>query len=148
MGRTPTVDIEYELTRLTRRIRRRSIQIAAELHPDLDYGTYLYLLAICDAPGAIRGADLAEDFAVHKSTASRAVATLVRLGLVEQEPDPEDGRARLLTPTPRVVVSLARARADVQRRIGELLDGWDPSDVAVFTDLLHRYNDAADTTVS
>ncbi|EFQ84069.1 transcriptional regulator, MarR family [Aeromicrobium marinum DSM 15272] len=140
-------DVEYELTRLTQRLRRRSMRIVEQLHPELDYGTYLFFLGICEAPGEVRGADLAESFGVHKSTASRAVSTLVRLGLVEQTPDPLDGRARLLTPAGPALAQLNAARTDVQRRLEELFSGWDADDVAAFTDLLHRYNDAADATL-
>lgn len=138
------IDLEFELTRLARRMRRRSMQTVEALHPDLDYGTYLYLLAIADSPGEVRGADLADQLGVHKSTASRAVASLVRLGLVEQHPDPADGRARLLVPTESALGTLRAMRAEVQERLGRMLAGWDTRDVQALTALLHRYNDSAE----
>jgi DNA-binding MarR family transcriptional regulator len=138
------IDLEFELTRLAQRLRRRSLQTVESLHPELDYGTYLYFLAIADSPGEVRGADLADQLGVHKSTASRAVSTLVRLGLVEQHPDPADGRARLLVPTEAAMTTLRAMRTEVHERLGRMLAGWDSTDVRALTVLLHRYNDSAE----
>ncbi|MFT4298228.1 MAG: MarR family transcriptional regulator [Aeromicrobium sp.] len=137
-------DIDLELTRLAGRLRRRSVQIVSELHPDLDYGTYLFFLAICDAPGQVRGADLAEMMGVHKSTASRAVAALVRYGLVEQQSDPSDGRARLLVPTPDAMKRQSAHRAAMRDRLNEFLADWDLDDLDTFSGLLRRFNDSAE----
>ncbi len=138
------IDLEFELTRLAQRVRRRSMQIVSGLHEDLDYSTYLFFLGICDAPGQVRGSDLAELMGVHKSTASRAVSSLVTLGLVEQVPDPSDGRARLLVPTAVAQERLAEYRAETRDRLSTVLTGWQPSDLDTFVTLMRRYNDNAD----
>ncbi|MFT4187972.1 MAG: MarR family winged helix-turn-helix transcriptional regulator [Aeromicrobium sp.] len=142
----PDIDLELELTRLARRLRRRSVQLVSELHPDLDYGTYLFFLAICDAPGRVRGADLAEMTGVHKSTASRAVAALVCFGLVEQRPDPSDGRARLLVPTPDALKRQTAYRAAMRDRLNEFLADWDLDDLDTFISLMRRFNDSAEAS--
>ncbi len=138
------VDLELELTRLVQRVRRRSVQIISGLHRDLDYGTYLFFLAICDAQGQVRGADLAEAMGVHKSTASRAVAALVNYGLVEQHPDPSDGRARLLVPTEAAAARLRDYRSETHERLVRLLDDWEGDDIDMFVGLLRRFNDRAE----
>ncbi|GAA1730662.1 MarR family winged helix-turn-helix transcriptional regulator [Aeromicrobium alkaliterrae] len=142
---TPDVDLELELTRLVQRVRRRSIQIVSGLHRDLDYGTYLFFLAICDAPGQVRGADLAESMGVHKSTASRAIAALVKYGLVEQHPDPSDGRARLLVPTEEAAERLRGYRTETHERLVRLLDGWEVAEIDAFSGALRRFNDTAES---
>ncbi len=144
MSAAPDVDLELELTRLMQRVRRRSVQIVSGLHRDLDYGTYLFFLAICDAPGQVRGADLAESLGVHKSTASRAIAALVKYGLVEQHPDPSDGRARLLVPTEEAASRLRAYRSETHDRLVRLLAGWEATDIDTFVGLLRRFNDTAE----
>lgn len=139
-----TIAIEDELTRLATRMRRRSLRTVEALHPDLDYTTYVYFLAICDAPEPVRGADLAEQLQVHKSTASRAVATLSRLGLVEQRPDPLDGRARLLVPDDAALAKLRAFRAELHTRLERMLGDWNPAEIEQFAVLFQRYNDVAD----
>jgi DNA-binding MarR family transcriptional regulator len=140
----PDADLELEITRLMQRVRRRSLQIVSGLHRDLDYGTYLFFLAICDAPGQVRGADLAELMGVHKSTASRAIAALVRYGLVEQHPDPSDGRARLLVPTEAAAARLLAYRAETHDRLVHLLEDWELGEITAFVGLLRRFNDTAE----
>ena len=57
----------------------------------------MILLAVHDAPSGVRASDLVGDLFVHKSTISRAVSTLERLGLLDRVTHPDDGRAQLLT---------------------------------------------------
>ncbi|MGH3358385.1 MAG: hypothetical protein ACRDO7_06245, partial [Nocardioidaceae bacterium] len=65
-------DVEYEITRMLRRSRVRGLRTVAEVHPELEFGNYLLLLAVNDAFDAdvegVRATDLAETFGVHKST--------------------------------------------------------------------------------
>lgn len=138
------LDVEYELTRFIRRVRARSLRQLPEIHPSLDYGMFLFLIAICDAPDGIRGSELAEGLGVHKSTASRAVAALEKLGLVSRIPDPDDGRAQLLVAEPE-----ARAKVDAYRKRGHarmsaILSDWTTDDISTFARGLARLNDAAE----
>jgi DNA-binding MarR family transcriptional regulator len=138
------LDVEYELIRFIRRVRARSLRQLPEIHPSLDYGTFTFLMAICDAPDGIRGSELAEGLGVHKSTASRAIASLERLGLVSRVPDPDDGRAQLLVAEPE-----ARDKVDAHRkrghaRISTILSDWSEQDITAFASSLARLNDAAE----
>jgi DNA-binding MarR family transcriptional regulator len=135
-------DVDYELTRFLRQTRQYAMGRLAEIHPDLDYNAFLLLVAIRDAESGVRGSDLAESLHVHKSTVSRAVSTLERLGLVERTVHPDDGRAQLLT-----VPTDARDRLDVFRLkshawLSELLSDWSEDDVSTLGRMLARLNDA------
>ena len=138
------LDVEYELTRFIRRVRARSLQQLPEIHPSLDYGMFLFLIAICDAPDGIRGSELAEGLGVHKSTASRAVASLEKVGLVNRIPDPDDGRAQLLVAEPEARAKVDAYRKRAHARMSTILSEWTADDISTFARSLARLNDAAE----
>ena len=138
------LDVDFELTRFIRRVRARSLRTLVEIHPKLDYGTFTFLLSIVDAPDGIRGSELAEELGVHKSTASRAIAVLERLGLVTRVPDPDDGRAHLLVALPETQVTVAEYRRKAHDRLVASLEGWTPDEVRDFARTLARLNEAAE----
>lgn len=138
------VDVEVELTRFVRRTRARSLRYLSEIHPKLDYGMFTFLLAICDAPEGIRGSELAEDLDVHKSTASRAITSLEKLGLVERIPDPDDGRAQLLVAQPDAQRGVDEYRRRSHERLHTVLSDWTPEEIRVFATSLTRLNEASE----
>ena len=149
MGAMPSPDqldaaleeIEQQLGLLWRRGRAASLSLARTLHPELDPAGY-GLLAILHREGPLRVTDLAATVGVGKPTVSRQVALLEELGLVRKEPDPNDGRA--------AIVSLTEAGTDHvdtfrQRRhafFREALGAWEADDVDVLARCLHRLNEA------
>jgi DNA-binding MarR family transcriptional regulator len=137
-------DIDVQLTRFFRRARTRTMRNLSRIDPALDYGAYLVLMMVFDAPDGVRASELAEAFAVHKSTISRAVSQLERLGLVEREPDPEDGRAQLLTVPSEAAARIQEVRTDVHDWLGALLDGWSLEERATFANLARRLNETPD----
>ncbi len=141
------VDVDVELTRFIRRVRVTSLRRLETIHPQLDYGTFLFLVGVVNAPDGIRGSELAESLGVHKSTASRAIASLERMGLVRRVADPDDGRAQLLMPEPVAVERIGEYRRSASARIAELLADWTPDEVATFARSLARLNDAGETIV-
>lgn len=137
-------DVEYQLIKFVRRVRMGSMNTIDEIHPRLDYGSYLFFIAICDAQRGIRGSELAELLRVHKSTASRAIATLSSLGLVDRVPDPDDGRAQLLVPDADARERFVRHRAMRRERLTHLLEDWSHQDLQQLASMLERINDAAE----
>lgn len=138
------VDVDVELARFIRRIRVQSLRRLEEIHPKLDYGIFLFLIVICDATGGIRGSELAENLGVHKSTASRAIASLERMHLVSRVPDPDDGRAQLLVAEPTAIESIEEYRTTSRARLGEVLADWTHDEVEDFARAMARLNDTAE----
>lgn len=73
----------------------------------------------------IRLTDLAEQLAMTKQGAGQVIQPLLTSGLMSQEPDPDDGRARILRLTPegrrlrnRVTRVIAATEAEFARQVG------------------------------
>jgi DNA-binding MarR family transcriptional regulator len=126
--------IQRELTAFARRARHK----AAQLHPDLSLVTYS-MLDLVKERGACRGADLASHFMLDKSTVSRQVGALERLGLLRREADPEDQRGQLLRLTEAGDRLLAEAYEQRRRAFTDRFESWDDEDVANFAAYLVRY---------
>src|SRR5688500_16682389 len=133
------VRLEREIALLLRRARAISARLAGELHPDLDGAAY-GLLALLEDAGPLRASDLVARLGLDKSTVSRQVASLVDLGLVVRAPDPDDGRAQVLSPSTEGSARLARIRAARRARWAADLADWPPDDVATLGELLARLN--------
>jgi DNA-binding MarR family transcriptional regulator len=136
-------DVEYELTRFLRQTRQYAMSRLAEIHPDLDYNSFLLLVAIADAESGVRASDLAGDLRVHKSTVSRAVTSLERLGLIERRIHPDDGRAQLLKIRPDAKERLDTFRIKSHAWLDDLLANWSEEDRSSFGTMLARLNSAA-----
>jgi DNA-binding MarR family transcriptional regulator len=85
--------------------------------------------------------DLAVCCALDPSTVSRAVAALVREGLVRRAADPADGRASTLTLTPHGRAALDETNDWYERHLAAALKDWSTEDVAAFTAFLGRFAD-------
>ncbi|SFQ00762.1 transcriptional regulator, MarR family [Geodermatophilus dictyosporus] len=133
------VRLEREIGLLLRRSRAISARLARELHPDLDGAAY-GLLALLQDAGPLRASDLVARLGLDKSTVSRQVSSLVELGMVTREPDPDDGRAQVLTTSAEGSARLARIREARRARWEADLSGWPAQDVATLGDLLARLN--------
>jgi len=133
------VRLEREIGLLLRRSRAISARLAGELHPELDGAAY-GLLALLQDAGPLRASDLVLRLGLDKSTVSRQVATLVTLGLLDRAPDPEDGRAQVLTPSAEGAARLAKIRDARRARWEADLADWPSSDVATLAELLGRLN--------
>ncbi|MFD8340800.1 MarR family winged helix-turn-helix transcriptional regulator [[Kitasatospora] papulosa] len=127
--------IQRELTAFARRAR----STAARLHPDLPLVSYT-LLAHIDHRHGCRAADLAAHYMLDKSTVSRQVATLEKLGLVERHPDPSDQRTQVLHPTTAGTEALASTQASRRAAYRERLGTWTSEDLEQFAQYLLRYN--------
>lgn len=133
------VRVEREIGLLLRRSRAISARLARELHPDLDGAAY-GLLALLQDAGPLRASELVLRLGLDKSTVSRQLASLVDLGLVDRAPDPDDGRAQVLTPSAEGAARLARIREARRARWEADMADWPQDDVVRLGELLGRLN--------
>ena len=112
-------------------------------HTVVPAGT-LGILAAIDGVGpatGCHGKDLAARCALDPSTVSRAVATLVRAGLVARAADPDDGRASVLLATPAGHAAVEDIAGWYAGRLAEALRDWSDEDLTTLTALLRRFSD-------
>ncbi|WP_405999687.1 MarR family winged helix-turn-helix transcriptional regulator [Streptomyces sp. NBC_00829] len=139
--RDESVDIiERELTAFARRARAA----AARLHPELPLVSYTLLAHIHDQRGC-RATDLAAHYMLDKSTVSRQVSALEKLGLVERRPDPDDQRVQVLHPTATGSELLSSTHASRRAAYQKRLADWSAEDLGRFASYLLRYNASGPT---
>ncbi|MFC5995405.1 MarR family winged helix-turn-helix transcriptional regulator [Pseudonocardia hispaniensis] len=129
--------LAQQLSLLLRRARRMMREAAGRIHPEIDAGAYAVLLVIAQA-GPLRLVELAEELGLDKSTMSRQVWALLRLGLVERRPDPADGRAFLLELSPMGRERFAELNECRRRGWREKLAHWSTAEIAGLADGLER----------
>ncbi|GAA2999672.1 DNA-binding MarR family transcriptional regulator [Streptomyces sp. KhCrAH-43] len=135
--------IQRELTAFARRARAA----AARLHPELPLVSYTLLAHIDDQQGC-RATDLAAHYMLDKSTVSRQIGALEKLGLVERHPDPDDHRIQVLHPTEAGTQALAATQASRRAAYQERLADWTADDLSRFAAYLLRYNATGDAPQS
>ncbi|MFI9275669.1 MarR family winged helix-turn-helix transcriptional regulator [Kitasatospora sp. NPDC052896] len=137
-GRDASIEIiQRELTAFARRARHK----ASQLHPDLSLVTYS-MLDLMYERGGCRAADLASYFMLDKSTVSRQVGSLEKLGLLRRETDPEDHRGQILRPTEAGLALLRDAYQQRRQSFTERFTEWSDEDVARLAAYLVRYGQA------
>ncbi|MEV8565787.1 MarR family winged helix-turn-helix transcriptional regulator [Streptomyces sp. NPDC051322] len=129
--------IQRELTAFARRARAT----AARLHPELPLVSYT-LLAHIDERRGCRATDLAAHYMLDKSTVSRQLAGLEKLGLVERRPAPDDQRVQVLHPTDAGTRMLASTQGSRRAAVRDRLADWSGEDLERFATYLLRYNSA------
>ncbi|MBO0812099.1 MAG: winged helix-turn-helix transcriptional regulator [Microlunatus sp.] len=138
-------DLEREISIFFRRARSLSARIAGQIHPDLDAPGYALLATIVDLDPddqGVRAVDVAHRTKLHKSTLSRSIADLERLGLVARVRDPNDARARLVTLTERGRTAVERSRLGRSDLMLHRLAEWDTADLIQLASLLQRFSTA------
>jgi DNA-binding MarR family transcriptional regulator len=125
------------IAQLVRTGRHVSSRAAAQLYGDLPSFGWALLLPL-ERDGDQRCSALAARAGIDVSVASRQVAVLQRSGHVERRPDPDDGRASLLSLTAAGAGALAATRALRSEWALGALAGWDEDDARTLTDLLDR----------
>ena len=131
--------VESEVVALLRRARRRTGDRAHAIDPALASVGFQVLNQLDETPD-VSQATLGEALGMDKGAVSRQVQLLGDLGLVEKRPDPEDGRA--------CVVSLSaegdrRMRAlERERRTAYVarFDDWTAEELTVLAEQLAKYN--------
>jgi DNA-binding MarR family transcriptional regulator len=135
--------LEEEVGVLIRRIKRVIGERARAVHDDLQPASYL-MLSYLVSSGPQRSSVLSERFGVDKGAISRQVQHLVDLGLLDREPDPDDGRATLVSASSDAVRRMEAVAVERRTWLDERLGGWSEDDLREFVTGLSRYNAALD----
>lgn len=133
-----TSEIETAVTELFRAVKGWNRELARSFDPPLSFMAFS-LLRYVRHQGPVRAGDLAAAFDLDKAFVSRTVSQLREAGLLEQTPDPGDGRATLLVATSGAIEQFDRIRADVRRNYEGILDDWEIDDLTRFSELLTRF---------
>lgn len=140
VARAETVRLlEHEVGVLVRRVRRVIHERARAVHPDLQPASYLLLAHLAET-GPLRSSAVAESLLVDKGAVSRQVQHLVDLDLVARTPDPDDGRATLLSVTEDARRRLADVARQRRRLLDERLGEWSDDELTGLVSALARYN--------
>ena len=131
--------VTSEMRVIGRRIKQAGSERATAVHPQLQPASY-YLLVHMAENGPTRGSELACLFGIDKGAISRQLQHLVDLGLAERTPDPQDGRAQLLTATPEAVRLIAEATEKQRQMWREQLSDWSDQELFDLAATLGRYN--------
>lgn len=133
--------LEQEVGVLIRRVRRVIGVRARAVHESLQPASYLMLGYVAEH-GPIRASAMVEVFEIDKGAVSRQVQHLIDLGLIERTPDPEDGRATLLSITDDAVRRMQDVAEHRRKWLDEQLGDWSDTQLAAFAGELARYNAA------
>lgn len=131
--------LEHEIGLLLRLIRRGMSERALQVHPELNPTSYA-MLATLGEFGPRRAAELAEMFAMDKGTVSRVVHQLLQLGLVQRTPDPEDGRASILSVTKDATARLEQMHELRRQLFDTQLAEWPAEEIEQLATQLGRFN--------
>lgn len=135
-----TVDaLGTQLTRFARVLHRARARWSQTDPGGLEQSAFAILAALI-VDGPQRTSALAELLQTEISTVSRQTGSLVQLGLIQRQADPEDGRVCVLGPTDQGRQVFDRARAARNRWLATTMQDWDPCDVERLTTLLRRLN--------
>ena len=135
--------LEQEVGVMIRRIRRVIGERARSVHPDLQSSSYL-MLTWLNQHGAQRASAMADAFGIDKGAISRQVQHLLDLGLVDRSPDPDDGRATLVSVSADASIRIGEVNDDRRRWLDDRLGDWPESDLSEFVRMLSSYNAALD----
>lgn len=130
-------EVEQQLGALFARARAGWRAAATSVHPGLQPLGYQVLALLVNGRADSAGA-IVEALQVDKSVVSRQIRMLEEYGLVESHPDPADGRARVLQPTPLAIERVAQARSAYRTRLATALDDSSPDELRQFADMLHK----------
>ncbi|THA84178.1 MarR family winged helix-turn-helix transcriptional regulator [Streptomyces sp. A0592] len=112
-------------------------ELARNLPADCPPGTAA-VLTVLDRHGEMRLSRLADLMAVDISVTSRHVTHITARGWIEREPDPGDGRCRILRLTPAGRALLTEIGARYSAALERALHDWSAQDIDVLNTLLAR----------
>lgn len=141
----PVAQVADDLTRLMRSFGQAKSRALSDSKHRVEWSARV-LLARLVIDGPQRASVLADCVNSDQSTVSRQVAAMVKEGLLERQPDPDDGRASLLVATERGQAVFRDHLAQRNEHFGRILAGWSAEECRQFAGLLRRFADDFDKT--
>jgi DNA-binding MarR family transcriptional regulator len=135
-------EVEQQFSLLFARVRSDMRDRAARFHPELGVLGYS-IVAVLSHAESLRPGEIARELNLDKSTLSRQSAELLRLGLVEREPDPDDHRSVRLRLSPAAAARMLEERGRQRTATYAALRSWDLGELRELARLLGRLNDLA-----
>jgi DNA-binding MarR family transcriptional regulator len=135
------LEIEQGVAVLYRASKARVKRLVEHLDPEMQTAGYLVLRYVM-AHEPIRAGDVALGLSMDKSAVSRQLAMLRDSGLIEAQPDPEDGRASLVVGSAKANERLDEFRIELKADYQRILASWDAADIADFARLLNKFNES------
>lgn len=135
------LEIEQGVAVLYRASKARVKRLVEHLDPDMQTAGYLVLRYVM-ANEPIRAGDIAAALSMDKSAVSRQLTMLRDSGLIEAQPDPEDGRASLVVASDKANERLDDFRTELKSDYERILASWDAADIEAFARLLKRFNES------
>lgn len=120
--------------------------LLAHALPEIGGQGFIALAAVYRRAPA-RVSDIATALSVDLSVASRQVQVLVRAGYVERQPDPEDGRATLLSLTESGLAALRDSHQRMVAASSYALCDWETGEIEALTQGLARLRDSFEGAV-
>jgi DNA-binding MarR family transcriptional regulator len=135
--------LDEAVTRVSRAARSPRLHQLMGEQARVELGEHLHLtLAMLGAGQPLRVSDLASQLDVERSTVSRRVTELVRLGLVTRATDPDDRRAAVLELTRPGERALSRIQDAWHQTLLEITSSWPAKQRADTTAHLARIADS------
>ncbi|MFD4369685.1 MarR family winged helix-turn-helix transcriptional regulator [Rhodococcus sp. NPDC058521] len=132
----PLAALEYEMMLLSRH------SLMARQHRKgqvLERSAYVLLSRLeLESPMSLK--ELAEALRLDISTVNRQVRSMITQDLVEGVIDPDGGAARKFVATAHGLKQLRVDRAMSTDGLGQVVEGWGPSDTETLIRLLRRFN--------
>jgi DNA-binding MarR family transcriptional regulator len=135
------LEIEEGVAVLYRASKARVKRLVDHLDPEMQTAGYLVLRYVM-AHEPIRAGDVAVGLSMDKSAVSRQLTALRESGLIDAQPDPEDGRASLVVSSQKANARLDEFRAELKRDYRRMLASWDAADIEAFARLLNKFNES------
>ncbi|WP_223694944.1 MarR family winged helix-turn-helix transcriptional regulator [Leifsonia poae] len=130
--------VEDSISRLMRSVRTTMADNASAFDPELQPSAYA-IMSVVNTKCPVAPAVIIELTGMDKSSVSRQLRILKDSGYITSEPDPDDRRADLYSPTPEAGARFAAIRAANRERFGNSFDGWEEHEVVEFAALLERF---------
>lgn len=111
------------INQISHRLRRRSMEVQRSLGISETQGRILNFVLVESAKHPVHPKEVEEEFGLRSSTVTGILADLERGGLIRRETDPEDGRQKIISFTPKADSIRGALQAEIDETERRMLRG-------------------------